>query len=419
MKYGNTTIGGMSFGSIRIGGANFGSVPVFREGSGPTPPTPTFIPYIRGGVGSYIDTGITADDSTRVIVWARNFNPSSVVLFGSRVGGTNQAFGVFAPALQYSGSIRFDYGSTQNYVNDAFTKMSGYHKYELNGADFYVDDTLVGTATAATFDNSLNIFLFAINTNGTADNSALPIDICACKIYKGGNLVRDYTPVNSPSVGLHDAVSNTVFTNSGSGSFSYGAFDPDAYTPLEYIECDKRQYFDSGVYGSENIKVVTKFRMTSTDKKYSRLFGCRNSGDTIMCELMIGNESYDNRYYYMRYAGASNTVYNTASQTGNDLVFTATGNAFGLYKNNSSLGTKTGASGTFTTPQTMYVGTSNIAGDGQMQYAFYGRIYYHSLDAQHAYVPAKVNNVAGLYDTYNDVFHPSESGVPFVAGPTI
>lgn len=418
MSYiGNTKIGKMFLGNTGIAKAYLGTNLVFQNGGSPTPPSN--ISYIRGGVGSYIDTGITADDSTRVIVWARNFNPNSVVLFGSRVDRTNQAFGVFAPTAQYSGSLRFDYGSTQNIVADAFSKMSGYHKYELDGNKFYVDDTLVGTATSATFENSLNIYLFAINTNGTKNDSTLPIDICACKIYKGGNLVRDFTPVSSPSVGLYDAVSEIVFTNAGSGSFSYGTFNPSAYTPLEYIECDKQQYFDSGVYGSENIQVVCKFRMTSTDKKFSRLFGCRNTGDTIMCELMIGNETTANRYFYMRYQGASNIVYNTASQTGNDLVFTATGNAFGLYKNNSSLGTKTGASGTFTTPQTMYVGTSNIAGDGQMQYAFYGRIYYHSLDAQHAYVPANVNNVAGLYDTYNDVFHPSESGVPFVAGPTI
>ena len=421
MSYlGTTKIGKMYLGNTEIAKAYLGNTLVFQNGGSPTPPIPTNIAYIRGGAdGSYIDTGITADETVRIIVWARNFNPGSVALFGSRVGGTDRTLILVAPPDANAGRIRYDFGSSQFFSQEAFPLLSHYHKYEVNGTQFLVDDTVVVSATAATFSNNLNIHLFGCNTNGTHTDMGFPADICACQIYKGGVLVRDFTPANSPSVGLYDAVSDTVFTNSGNGALSYGTFDSSAYTPLEYIECDKQQYFDSGVYGTEKIRIVSKFRMTSTEKEFSRLFGCRNSGDTIMCELMIGNTSYANRYYYMRYQGASNTVYSGASQTGNDLVFTATGNAFGLYKNNSSLGTKTGASGTFTTPQTMYVGTSNIEGDEQMQYAFYGRIYYHSLDAQHAYVPAKVNNVAGMYDTYNDVFKPSVSGTPFIAGPEL
>ena len=41
MKFGNTTIGGMSFGSTRIGGARLGSDLVYKSGDTPTPPAPT------------------------------------------------------------------------------------------------------------------------------------------------------------------------------------------------------------------------------------------------------------------------------------------------------------------------------------------------------------------------------------------
>lgn len=411
----------MYLGNTEIGKAYLGNNLVFQKGGQPQPTTQ--IPYIRGGHnGSYINTGVNPDNTTRVIVWARNFNPLGEFLFGARDAEMTQRFAVLHPGGADVDRIRVDFGSnSQTYVDAATTRYSsGYHKYELNGNQFYVDDVLLATCPSATFECAFPMFIFGYNAAGTrAGIPPYPIDICACKIYKSGTLVRDYTAVNTPSAGLYDAISQTLFTNAGSGSFTYGTFNPNAYTPLEYIECDKQQYFDTGAYGSDNINLVAKFRMTSSDKEFSRLFGCRNKGDTIMCELMIGNTSVANRNYYMRYSGGPNTVYNSASQTGNDLVFTAIKNAFALYKDNTRLGTATGATGSFTTPQTIYIGASNCNGDPQLEYAFYGRIYHLTLDEHHSYIPAKVNNVAGMYDTYNDVFKSSISGVPFIAGPTL
>ena len=396
---------------------------MIASGGSPTPPpTPTYVPYIRGGGdGSYIDTGIKPDNTTKVIVWARNFQPGGGNLFGSRTSSISNRFCLLTPGAANAGRIRIDYGNANDtYADDQFANLSHYHKYELYQGVLKIDDvTIAATGTQPTFSGTYNLYLFGNNNAGTLQNLNFPADICACQIYKGGTLVRDFTPVESPSVGLYDAVSETVFTNAGSGALSYGTFNSSAYTPLEYIECNGSQYFDSGVYGTENIRVVCKFRMTSTTAQFRRLFGCRNSGDTIMCELMVGTDVAANKSFDMRYSGANNSVYNVTSQTGNDLVFTATGNSFGLYKNNSALGTKTGASGSFTTPYTMYVGTSNIYGNAQMQYSFYGRICFLSLDVQHAYVPAKVGNVAGMYDTYNDVFKPSVSGTPFIAGAVL
>jgi hypothetical protein len=63
----------------------------------------------------------------------------------------------------------------------------------------------------------------------------------------------------------------------------------------------------------------------------------------------------------------------------------------------------------------MYVGTANI-NDSWEVYPFYGYIYYIGFGTDKNFVPAKVNNVAGMYDTYNDVFYPSASGAAFIAG---
>ena len=424
MSYlGTTKIGKMFLGSTEIAKAYLGTSLVFQNGGSPTPPTPTTIPYIRGGAdGSYIDTGITADATTKVIIWARNANPNGGFLFGSRVSASDRAFGIIMGRSASSCCLGTNYGGATTYPSgDQAIYLSNYHKYELDGNSLKVDGVqlVAGTGTFAS-DNGKNIHLFGINNNGTHTNPYLPIDICACEIYKGGNLVRKFEAVNSPYVGLFDSVSQTVFTNSGSGSFTYGTFDPDAYTPLEYISCDKQQYFDTGVYGNESKYTILKFRPTNTTKEYSRPFGCRGSSGQPYYELMLGNTTYSNRYFYVRYSTASAvTLYNSASQTGNDLIFTALSNAFALYKEGASLASATGASGSFTTPNSIYFGSSNISGDADLTNGFYGRFYCFVLDTQHSYVPAKVNGVAGMYDTYNDVFKPSESGTPFTAGPEL
>ena len=421
MSYiGNAKVGKMFLGNTEIVKAYLGSNLVYDSDAGPQPITN--VAYIRGGAdGSYIDTGITADNTVKVIVWARNWRPYSEGLFGSRTAADSNEFSIVATSSGVradSARIRFGTSNTE-FVENAITEVySHYHKYEYSEGVLKVDDVTKASLTTQAFNNGLNIHLFGINTDGTHTSMNYSADICACKIYKNDVLVRDYTAVNSPSVGLYDAVSDTVFTNAGSGSFTYGSFNQNAYTQLEYIGCTAGQYFDTGLYGNQNTKVVTKFRPTGTTKTYYRVFGCRADSETLMLELMIGNTSYANRYYYARYNNSNTTVYNSASQTNNDLVYVHDANVFTLYKNNAQLGTATLTAATFTTQYTMYVGSSNYSGSGA-GYPFYGYIYYIGFGADKNFVPAKVNNVAGMYDTYNDVFYPSTSGTAFVAGPEL
>ena len=383
----------------------------------------TTIPYIRGGDGSYIDTGITPDQTTKIIIWARNWNiyTANTCLFGSDSGNTTtNAFLVFTRIGAATGGISTSWGSNSAVnANDQWKHLSHYHKYEYGADGFYVDDVLVSSVTATTFSNPYSIYLFCDNRNGGKSIVATQKDICACKIYKNNVLVRDFTAVNSPSVGLYDAVSDTLFTNAGTGSFTYGAFNPNAYTPLEYVSCDKQQYFDSGIYGTGSLTIISKFRLTSSTKTYTRLYGTRNAAQSVMHELMVGNTSTANRYYTVRYNGTQNTVYNKAAQTNVDLVFLANANSFALYKNNSSLGSVNATSASFTTERTLYVCSCNNNGDAQLTYAFYGRMYYFRMGASRNFVPAKVNNVAGMYETYNDVFYPSASNTEFIAGPEL
>lgn len=384
------------------------------------------IPYIRNtDLGAYIDTGITPDQNTRVIVWARNFNQAGGNynwLFGSRTAQNDSMFELALGANATSGSISFQFGDASNWYDDAWKYCSGYHKYEMSKDGLFVDDTQLKPASSATFSNSANIHLFGYNSEASGHHgSTLPVDICACKIYKDGVLVRDFNAVNTPSVGLYDSISGTLFTNAGSGSFTYGTFNPNAYTPLEYIECTGAQYFDSGIKGGYSVPAVIKFKRTDTASRYNYFFGSRN-GSSSKCDLSIGGSGNKICYFaYRSQTGSATQVYSASSSLVNrDFVFVKNNNVFTLYENNTQRGTKTGTSGSsFVTDYNMYVGNLNTAGTPYASGYVTGLIYYLGFGANRNFVPAKVNNIAGMYDTYNDIFYQSESGTDFVAGPEL
>lgn len=420
MSYlGTNKIGKMYLGSTSIGKAYLGSNLVFQQGGA----QPVIIPYIRGGAdGSYIDTGIVPDSTTSVIVWARNFNPNSGFIFGSRVAIRNQAFALNANTGTQSGRITVNYGDVVKNTSsgDHFRYLSGYHKYEMQPISISVDDTQLFTGSGTFSGNSLNLHLFGINNGGTHTSTISPIDICACQIYKNNVLVRDYTAVNTPSVGFYDAVSQTLFTNAGSGSFTYGEFDKNAYTALEYIECDGNQYFDSGAYGTYAGGIITKFMPTNTDAKYHTLLGYRTT--TNSCDISLGTNTSANIRIYWR-LGANDTsgrAYDSSNLTNNAVVAVKSNKTLTIYKNNTQVGTDTRSdvSPTFKTDYSLSIGKRRKS-ETLFFEGFIGNLYYVGLASDRSFVPAKKGSKVGMYDTYNDAFYPSATNTPFIAGPTI
>lgn len=416
MSYiGNTKIGKMYLGNTEIAKAYLGNTLVFQN----TPPT--LIPYIRGGAdGSYIDTGITPDNTTKVIVWARNVNPAAGWFFGGRIASKNSQLGLFLPTTN-PGAIRcLYYNNTVYDANDQFTNLSGYHKYELYQGVLKVDDVVQASGSTGTFSCPHNLYLFGMNTAGTLASPTLPIDICACQIYKNDVLVRDYTAVNSPSVGLYDAVSDTVFTNAGTGSLTYGSFNPNAYIPLEYIESSGSSYIQTNIQATYSMPAVACFMPTGTDTKYYRFLGARDVSPTNMFEFATGNDTYRNARLYLNFGTASSTAYtsNTNDYFKNKkIVAVKNNNVMTAYVNNSQVGDIiTGTTDTsFTVTHDLRIFHSNGTGD---VYIFIGRGYYVLLGGS-SFVPAQVGTRVGMYDTYNDVFYPSETATPFIAGPRI
>lgn len=404
-------------------------------GGSPTPPGPvTTIPYIRGGAdGSYINTGINPDSTTKVIIWARNWNPGGGIICGTRNGANVQNFFLAAnrgtPDVM---TIGYASGATAMTGNQ-YRYFSDYHKYELNGNTLSIDDTVIGSATSATVSCSYPLHIIGLNSGGTHANTNFPMDICACKIYKGGVLVRDYTAVNTPSVGLYDAVSDTVFTNAGNGAFTYGTFNQNAYTRLEYIECNAAQGFDSGATIAYSDIIIARFRPTQTTARVYYLFSAPTTHyveDTKSASaLYFGTTNSLNSICTFRLGRVASSgtisdvkIYDSTNPrlTDLDLTFVKYDNKGRLYRDNSAIGSEgsaSQASSGMETDDTCCIGGAAVSFPAARN--FTGRITYFGIGSKRSLVAAKVNNVAGMYDNYNDVFYPSVTETPFVAGPTI
>ncbi len=384
------------------------------------------IPYVRGGGGdgSYIDTGITPDQTTKVIVWARNWNPGGSLgytwLFGSRVANQDSMFGITLMNEANTGKLRASFGSENEDLSDMWNYMSDYHKYELSKDGFFVDDVLISPVASETFSNNHNIHLFGLNNAGSRIDTKVPVDICACKIFKNDTLVRDFTPADSPSVGLYDAVSETLFTNDGTGSFTYGKFKKDNYIRLAYIGCSGSQNFDTGIRGGYATPIVAYFRPTGTTAKDRDFFGARTANNSAQFEFRVGNSTTANSTMQARLSNSYGSIYSGTSKTGSDLVLLKKDNTFDVYENGSAVGTSqtVTSSADFVTSYNVYAFTLNNAGSATSQ-RFEGRVYFLGFGAERNFVPAKKNNIVGMYDTYNDRFYQSETSIPFVVGPAV
>lgn len=417
IKLGTNNIGKLYLGSNPIGKAYLGSSLVFQRGGGPQPTTA--VSYIRGGGdGSYIDTGIKPSSDTKIIVWARNFNPAFSAynwLCGAADSAQVNSFMIGLASNENTGKLAVCYRNVYDHLSDKWGLMSNYHKYELSSTGFHVDDVLVSTVSDSAFSGNQNIHLFGCNIGGVHnDNATIPRDICACKIYNGGTLVRNYTAVNSPSVGLYDSVSGTLFANAGSGSFTYGTFNTDAYEPLEYISTNGASYFDSGILGSNTLDYVCRFMTNiTTISSWAWPFGCQTTVSTkrfgfafgpvdnpVQCDFMYASQNL----LYVKNASFNGSIYVAAKDA--DRRHTLAYNNGFFYDGNA-------AATTFTTDYNINVCACNNA--GTMTGPYFGRVYYLRLGLQRNFVPALVNGVVGMYDTYNDTFYSSASSTPFTA----
>ena len=242
MKYGNTTIGGMSFGSTRIGGAKYGNTLVFQPG-GNLPYTP--VEYIETDGVAYINTNITGTPNKSAEIKILPVIGDTIYLgsWGSSADGEAKKFVMFRFAMFSSdSSYRIGFGYYYSVLN---TNCPSVTNSVLNGTPFVAKASLksgtqivsVKEQGASEFtsysrsytravSSSLKMFLLALNNNGSVSQVARDgTRLYYCKIYSDADystLVFDGIPCYyNGAYGLWDRITDSFFGNAaGSGAFT-------------------------------------------------------------------------------------------------------------------------------------------------------------------------------------------------------
>lgn len=176
----------------------------------------------------YIDTGITGSNTVEIdITFNTQNNFSATVgqygaILGSRIGSKKQEYqlNTFSQGTSTNGIFRIN-NTEINAQLDRDRKIN----IKIKNSKYYVDNIEKSTlSTQTVFDNNKNIYLFALNNNGTSSQHGT-LKIYDCKIWKDGVLVRNYIPCYRKSdmvVGLYDLVNDVFYENQGNGNFNYG-----------------------------------------------------------------------------------------------------------------------------------------------------------------------------------------------------
>ena len=177
----------------------------------------TQLNHIESGGSQYIDTGFVPNQDTKVIMKVRPVSGS---------GSQQRYFGVRSAQNTDAFDVTRQLGARYNGENYQGVGDSNGVSYEIvfDKNLFYVDDVLAHTFTYSAFSPNCNLFLCALNNNGSVlDVTKSYVKVYSCQIFDSDTLVRNFVPAmrNSDEViGLYDTVTQTFFTDANGGNFS-------------------------------------------------------------------------------------------------------------------------------------------------------------------------------------------------------
>lgn len=195
----------------------------------------TQLEYIESNGTQYIDTGISAPNGFKAILdWMfTDFSGgNNKVVLGSEESGSpwycNWLRKAGASAYCWSLGAYSDIGSS--------TVISVNTRYDIDmstikGASYLkIDGDSIITDMNSNIRSSNALYIFTCNKAGTAGDSS-SARLYSCEIIKDDETVRNYIPAKRNSdgvIGLYDLVSNSFFTNAGTGTFTAGTEIPSA-----------------------------------------------------------------------------------------------------------------------------------------------------------------------------------------------
>ena len=179
------------------------------------------VEYIENTELSYINTGFTLNQDSKVemVVYSTNFAQGH--LFGSRESATSKNFTISDGHLDF-GTYTKNRISFNSHADNLKTTLT------IDKTTFKVDNESYNDSyqliSVDDFTCIAPAYIFYASGNPYG-NYRVWGKLYSCKIWDNGTLVRNFIPCYRKSddeVGLYDVVNNTFYTNAGTGTFSKG-----------------------------------------------------------------------------------------------------------------------------------------------------------------------------------------------------
>ena len=359
----------------------------------------TQLEYIQSSGTQYVDTGFKPNQDTRVIMDFEPLETNTKFIFGARTA-VNLTYSFLLAGGDTT--VRSDYGSHQ--ASGTTSTVLQRVIIDRNKSVTTFGDTTI-TNTTSTFQCEYNLYLFSVNTAGTA-YTPISGKLYSCKIYDNGTLVRNYVPcINAGgAVGLYDVVNDVFYGNAGTGTFTAG---PEMeYKEVEYIQSNGTQYIDTGFIPNYESNAEVSF-MATVEQAVGGVIGCYKSYGTDMYIVdMVGSF----------WGTQSNTNYSFNVNEKHTVKITD-----GVFYDNGIMYWKPSDT-TFTCPVNMTMFAFNTP-SGAVQF-FTGKIYfcqiYNNDTLVRDFIPVVGSDgVAGLWDKVEQVFYGNAGTGAFVAGAII
>lgn len=220
------------------------------------------VEYIESTGTQYIDTGFTPNQDTKVIVDYQFTEVTSAFLFGRRTDIGKDGYTINVS----NGNLVSSYAS-ENPANKSLgvAANTNRHIVDKNKNKVYLDGVLKYTHAYTEFACSNTLELLAANHGPVSGYLPSKTKLYSVKIYDDETLTREYIPCykknadgSDGDIGLYDLVTDTFFTNAGTGTFVKGAD-----LSLDKVAIDPN--IESDTEKKKQVKAYVRWREDSTN----------------------------------------------------------------------------------------------------------------------------------------------------------
>lgn len=211
-----------------------GTTKIMYEDKGTFNPRLSLVPsayqeveYIESSGTQYIDTSLIADQDTcfEIKVSISEYVSNNCRLFEARATDNSVDKSLGVVCFYTSTGIQYRYDKSSSY--STILQVGDIHTFKGVKNVLYLDNQNIITTTSKTFNTGCNLCLFALNspTSGVRSMDASIYKLYYCKLYNDTTLVRNFVPCYRKSdneIGLYDTITQTFFTNAGTGTFTKG-----------------------------------------------------------------------------------------------------------------------------------------------------------------------------------------------------